>query len=39
MDMFVNYDCDPDALDNIIERLVTYLSKLIGRSDLKLILP
>ncbi|KAI3634879.1 hypothetical protein MIR68_007260 [Amoeboaphelidium protococcarum] len=39
VDMFVNYDCDPDALDNIIERLVTYLSKLIGRSDLKLILP
>jgi brefeldin A-inhibited guanine nucleotide-exchange protein len=37
VEIYLNYDCDPDALDNTFERIVNILSKTLTSPDIKLI--
>eukprot|EP00158_Paraphelidium_tribonemae_P009555 Partr_v1_DN28897_c2_g1_i3_m34061 len=37
IEIHLNYDCDPNALDNLYERIVIIMSKILTSRDLKLL--
>ncbi len=38
VEIYLNYDCDPEALDNMFERLVNVLSKVCFQIEWRLLI-
>ena len=36
IELYLNFDCDPDAMDNLFERIVTVMSRILATPELKL---